>query len=64
MYGLMFSAVLVGMVSIQLIKRCGIRTLSGEPITIEPKPFGTMFGLGWALVGTWVYRLLRDRLPH
>src|SRR6185436_9716776 len=58
MYGLMMSAVLVGMVSIQLIKRFKVRTLSGEPITIEPKEFswgnvigGTMFGLGWALTG-------------
>ena len=98
MYGLMFSAVLVGMISIQLIKRFKIRTFAGEPITIEPKQFswgqvigGTMFGLGWALtgacpgplyalvgagvyvmavglvaalVGTWVYGLIRDRLPH
>ena len=98
MYGLMISAVLVGMVSIQLIKRFKVRTFSGQPITIEPKVFtwgnvigGTMFGLGWALTGacpgplyvlvgagvsvmavglvsalagTWVYGLVRDRLPH
>jgi len=58
MYGLMFSAVVVGIISIQLIKRLNVRTLSGEPITIEPKKFtwgnvigGTMFGLGWALIG-------------
>jgi len=98
MYGLMFSAVLVGMTSIQIIKRFQVRTLAGEPITIEPKQFtwgnvigGTMFGLGWALTGacpgplyalvgagvwviavgllaaiagTWVYGVLRPRLPH
>jgi len=58
MYGLMFSAVVVGIISIQLIKRLNVRTLSGEPITIEPKKFtwgnvigGTMFGLGWAMIG-------------
>jgi uncharacterized membrane protein YedE/YeeE len=98
MYGLMLSAVLVAMVSIQLIKRFKVRTLAGEPITIEPKAFswgnvigGTLFGLGWALTGacpgplyalvgagvpvmavglvaalagTWVYGLIRDKLPH
>lgn len=58
MYGLMFSAVAVGIISIQLLKRFGVRTLDGEPITIEPKRFtwgnvigGTTFGLGWALTG-------------
>ena len=58
MYGLMFSAVLVGMISVQLIKRFNVRTLSGEPISIQPKQFtwgnvigGTIFGLGWALIG-------------
>lgn len=98
MYGLMFSAVLVGMISVQLIKRFNVRTLSGEPISIEPKQFtwgnvigGTIFGLGWALIGacpgplyalvgagvwvvavgflaaiagTWVYGLMREKLPH
>ena len=98
MYGLMFSAVLVGMISVQLIKRFNVRTLSGEPISIEPKRFtwgnvigGTLFGLGWALIGacpgplyalvgagvwviaigllaaiagTWVYGLMREKLPH
>jgi uncharacterized membrane protein YedE/YeeE len=98
MYGMIMSAMLVGIVSIQLIKRFKVRTLSGEPITIPPKQFhwgyvigGVIFGLGWALVGacpgplsaragsgvwvmavalaaavagTWVYGLLRDKLPH
>jgi uncharacterized membrane protein YedE/YeeE len=98
MYGLMFSAVLVGLISVQLIKRFNVRTLSGEPISIEPKRFtwgnvigGTIFGLGWALIGacpgplyalvgagvwviavgllaaiagTWVYGLIREKLPH
>jgi len=58
MYGLMFSAVLVAMVSIQLIKRFQVRTISGEPITLQPKEFswgnifgGATFGLGWAMTG-------------
>jgi len=58
MYGLMLSAVLVAMVSIQLIKRFQVKTISGEPITLQPKKFswgnvfgGTTFGLGWAMTG-------------
>ena len=58
MYGLMFSAVLVGMISIALIKRFKVRTVDGQPITIEPKQFtwgnvfgGLIFGLGWAMTG-------------
>jgi uncharacterized protein len=58
MYGLIISAVLVAMVSIQLIKRFKIKTISGEPITLPPKEFswgnvfgGTTFGLGWAMTG-------------
>ena len=58
MYGLMLSAVLVAMVSIQLIKRFQVKTISGDPITLQPKEFGwgnvfggTTFGLGWAMTG-------------
>lgn len=58
MYGMIMSAMLVGIVSIQLIKRFKVRTLSGDPITIQPKVFqwgnvigGVIFGLGWALAG-------------
>ena len=58
MYGMIMSAVLVGIVSVQLIKRFKARTLTGNPIIIAPKQFhwgivigGTIFGLGWALVG-------------
>jgi len=60
MYGVIGSAVLVGVISIQIIKRFNIRTFSGDPIHIEPKPWnkgtnywlgGTLFGLGWALLG-------------
>lgn len=58
MYGVIGSAVVVGVISLQLIKRLGIRTLSGEPIVVTPKKFhwgnvigGLIFGLGWAITG-------------
>jgi len=60
MYGIIGSAVLTAAVSIQLINRLGVRSLSGEPIVVPTKALGqgtrywlggTLFGLGWALVG-------------
>lgn len=58
MYGVIGTAVLVGVVSVQIIKRLGLKTLSGEPVAIRPKPFdkgqiygGLLFGFGWALTG-------------
>lgn len=61
MYGVIGLAVLVGGFSIQLIKRLDIRTIHGEPIEIPQKDWrgagtrywagGTIFGLGWALLG-------------
>ena len=58
MYGIIGSAILVGMVSVWLIKRFDIRTIYGEPITIAPKTFnkgqiygGLIFGFGWAITG-------------
>jgi uncharacterized membrane protein YedE/YeeE len=58
MYGIIGSAVIVAMLSIWLIKKFGVKTLSGEPITIKPKKFnkgqiygGILFGLGWAVTG-------------
>ncbi|HYM92719.1 MAG TPA: DUF6691 family protein [Chitinophagaceae bacterium] len=98
MYGVIGSAVIVGFISVQLIKKFGIKSIYGEKIEIHPKPFskgqvigGLLFGFGWALTGacpgplfaligsgtlviivalfsavagTWVYGLLRNRLPH
>ena len=98
MYGVIGSAIAVGLVSILLIKRFNIKTISGEPIVIPKKEFswgnvygGLIFGLGWAItgacpgplyaligsgylvitvtllsavLGTWVYGLIRDKLPH
>lgn len=61
MYGIIGSAVLVGIVSLQLIKRMDLKTRHGEPIRISPKAWsgwgtrywlgGTLFGFGWALLG-------------
>lgn len=58
MYGVIGSAVLVGMISVQIIKRFNIKTISGEKINIPTKEFrkgqiigGFIFGLGWALTG-------------
>jgi uncharacterized membrane protein YedE/YeeE len=58
MYGVIGSAVIVGLISLQIIKRFNIRTLSGEEVSIPPKQFnkgqvygGFMFGLGWAITG-------------
>lgn len=98
MYGIIGSAVVVGIISVWLIKKFKIKTIHGEPITIAPKKFnkgqilgGLLFGFGWALTGacpgplfaqigygatvvivtllsaiagTWVYGLLREKLPH
>ncbi len=58
MYGVIGSAVVVGMLSVLIIKKFKIRSLSGEPITLKPKQFnkgqiygGLLFGFGWALTG-------------
>lgn len=104
MYGVIGGAVATAALSIALIKRFGVKTLHGEPIALTPKTWGesrvpgarywmggTLFGLGWALlgacpgplfallgggvsvmlvalaaalVGTWTYAALRERLPH
>ena len=97
MYGVIGTAVIIGMLSIFLIKHFKIKTFSGEPITFENKEFnkgqifgGLIFGIGWAITGacpgplfaqigsgflvviitflsaiagTWVYGLLKDKLP-
>ena len=98
MYGVIGSAIVVGMISVFIIKKFNIKTIDGETIQIDPKKFnkgqiygGLLFGFGWALtgacpgplfaligngatviivtlfsaiVGTWIYGLLRDKLPH
>jgi len=98
MYGVIGSAVAVGLLSVWLIKKFNIKTLSGETVSIADKVFdkgqvygGVLFGIGWAITGacpgplfaqigagyfavavtllsaiagTWVYGLVRARLPH
>jgi uncharacterized membrane protein YedE/YeeE len=98
MYGIIGSAVATGMLSVYLIKRFRIRTISGEEVKIEPKKYhkgffigGVLFGLGWAmtgacpgplfalagngytviivaiasaLLGTFTYGILKNKLPH
>jgi uncharacterized membrane protein YedE/YeeE len=98
LFGIMGSAIAVGMLSVWLIRKFNVKTLDGEPIVLGKKSFhrgqvygGLLFGCGWAmtgacpgplfaqigagaavvtvtllgaLVGTWVYGFLRDRLPH
>ena len=60
MYGIIGSAIAVAALSLQLIKRLGLKTLHGETIAIPPKEWGRgtrywaggiLFGFGWALLG-------------
>ncbi|MBS1496967.1 MAG: YeeE/YedE family protein [Bacteroidetes bacterium] len=58
MYGVIGTAVVVGIVSVWLIKKYNVKTFSGEPITFEQKKFdkgliygGLIFGIGWAITG-------------
>ena len=58
MFGIIGSAVAVGMLSVFLIKKFGIKTIYGEPIVIHSKEFnkgqiygGLLFGFGWAITG-------------
>jgi len=58
MYGVIGSAVVVGIISVWLIKRFKVKTIHGEEVVFHPKKFnkgqvygGLMFGLGWAMTG-------------
>ncbi len=58
MYGVIGSAVIVGMISVFLIKKFNVKTIYGETIEFHPKAFnkgqiygGLLFGLGWAITG-------------
>ncbi|XOV90956.1 MAG: DUF6691 family protein [Bacteroidota bacterium] len=59
MYGVIGSAVILGVISIQLIKRFKLKDVDGNPIIIKPKekniwaPLfgGAIFGCGWAMTG-------------
>ena len=99
MYGIIGTAVTLGVAGVALIKRFCMRDFSGNPIMFNPKEKsvlryligGTIFGLGWALsgacpgpmvvnigygywamavvfffalVGTYLYALIKNKLPH
>lgn len=58
MYGVIGTAVCVGMLSVWIIKKFNIKTLSGETVKFEDKKFnkgqiygGLLFGMGWAITG-------------
>lgn len=58
MYGVIGTAIFVGMISILIIKKFNLKTLNGEEIVIAKKTFskgniygGFVFGLGWAITG-------------
>lgn len=58
MYGVIGSAVVVGALSVLIIKRFGIKTIQGEAVVFHVKKFhwgnvigGVLFGLGWAVTG-------------
>ncbi len=58
MYGVIGSAVIVGMISVWIIKKFNVKSIQGEPIVIQDKTFNKgqiygalIFGFGWALTG-------------
>jgi uncharacterized protein len=75
MYGVIGSAILIGIISLQLIKKFNIKDINGDPIVIEPKDSsqvyrytigGVLFGFGWALTGACpgpVYALIGSGIP-
>ncbi|MDI9256715.1 DUF6691 family protein [Flavobacterium sedimenticola] len=60
MYGIIMTAVATGLIGIQIIKRKQLKDIKGNPIVILDKEKGnarywiggTLFGLGWAMVGS------------
>jgi uncharacterized membrane protein YedE/YeeE len=58
MYGVIGSAVVVGIISVWIIKKFGMKSIDGEKISFPSKQFhkgqifgGLLFGGGWALTG-------------
>jgi uncharacterized membrane protein YedE/YeeE len=99
MFGIIGTAVFVGVIGVQLFKRSKIKDIEGQPIVLADKEKGftryllggLLFGLGWGLVGTcpgpifiligagfwgigvvllgalagtYLYGLLKNKLPH
>jgi uncharacterized membrane protein YedE/YeeE len=74
MFGIFATALPVAILTVQLLKRSGIRALDGQPIVTEPKApgfrryafGGTFFGVGWALTGACpgpLFALLGSGIP-
>jgi uncharacterized protein len=58
MFGVIGSAVAIGMLSVWIIKKYKIKTIYGEPVQFIAKKFnkgniygGLLFGFGWAITG-------------
>jgi len=58
MFGVIGSAIVVGAISVFLIKKFKIKTINGEEIILPSKTFnkgqiigGLLFGFGWAMTG-------------
>ena len=58
MFGVIGSAVMVGIISVWLIRKFNVKTIHGEQIEIPRKTFnkgqiygGLIFGFGWAITG-------------
>jgi hypothetical protein len=58
MYGVIGSAVVVGIISVLIIKKFNIKTIYGEKVEFHDKKFnkgqiygGLLFGCGWAITG-------------
>jgi len=99
MYGFIGTALVLGIVGIQIIKKYQTKDIDGLPVVFAPKNKsipryligGILFGLGWALVGscpgpifvligagvlpmvivagfaifgTYLYGILKNKLPH
>lgn len=99
MYGVIGSAVVLGMIAVFLIKKFKLKSIEGHKITFSAKNKsvkrylfgGTIFGLGWAMtgacpgpmfvllgkgiwpialviigsiIGTFLYGVIKDKLPH
>jgi len=65
MYGVICSAIVVGLISILIIKKYKIKTFYGEEIKIADKglPIVIVILLS-AVLGTYTYGILKDKLPH
>lgn len=99
MYGFIGTALFIGVIGVQVLKRNKAKDIDGEEIQFKPKDKGipkyliggTFFGMGWALIGacpgpmfvmlgtglftmgiailgailgTYLYGVIRNHLPH